>query len=102
MHLLEAGHELVLIGEPAAVAPALMTAFTDALDDIPEPAAGWLVTADPTRCGPARSRIRTLLVGGLEPSRPAQRCDCVARDLMAAALEILASEAMSGTKAGLH
>jgi hypothetical protein len=95
-HLIDAGHELVFVGVLSDVPAALQSAFgrvVDAEDALP--ADSWLLTADAARCGRSSPSVRTILVGGWEGElRPVQRCDSVARDLMTAVIEILASEAM--------
>jgi hypothetical protein len=98
-HLRDGGHHLLLIGH----------AVPDELDDeglrldlIPElPASAgnggaWLVTGDPAACARRVPGLRTLLVGPrrARSHRPAARCDVEARDLGAAAIEILTREAM--------
>jgi hypothetical protein len=98
-HLSDGGHELVLVG-PAPVE----------IGDSGPPvrwqtslgsgrASGWYLTADVHRCASARRRgLRTILVGPPAPTTMApERCDREARDLSAAALEILATDAMGGT-----
>jgi hypothetical protein len=58
--------------------------------------AAWLLTPDRADCRSARRRgCRTILVGPHTiTTRPTERCDDEARDLSAAALALLATEAM--------
>lgn len=56
-----------------------------------EPA--WYVTIDVDRCRGRSARLQTVLVG-TTPAASIHRCDRQVRDLRAAVLEILASEAM--------
>jgi hypothetical protein len=100
-HLRDTGHPLVLTGSPGPVG-VVLTALRDgapaARADVPEDAAGWLVTTDPAACVAARAAagVRTILVG---PAIPGQglayrRSDIEARDLLDAVLLILAADAM--------
>jgi hypothetical protein len=95
-HLVDTGHEVVLIGDvPDSLGTDLGAAV---LATVPDDAArgSWFVTADPTTCGARQPGILTLLVGPRPaPSpRPTPRCDAEARDLASAVLEILGREAM--------
>jgi hypothetical protein len=70
----------------------------DAIPDIhPSRSTSWLLTSDRADCSEARRRgLRTVLVGPHSDAlRPTQRCDEEARDLSAAALGLLASDAMA-------
>jgi hypothetical protein len=96
-HLLETGHELILVGDcPEAIVNALPGATR--LAEVPADAArtGWYVTADPRICAERHGGIRTLLVGPrpAPTTRPVPRCDAEARDLATAVLEILSRDAM--------
>lgn len=99
-HLVEAGHELVLVADPP-IAPGAVAGLPEALAEaavttVPrEPGtAAWYLTSDPDRCRGRSARLRTILVG-LSPAPGAvHRCDSLARDVRAAVLEILAAEAM--------
>ena len=86
-HLDEGGHRVVLLDPGVAPGPG---------------AEGWLVTRDPALCGRARAcpHIRSVLVGPTVPGRGlAHRpSDVEARDLTAAVLTILATEAMPTTR----
>ena len=64
--------------------------------DAPPAAPAWHLTASPEACIGRSAGVMTILVGPRRrPERgPARRCDLEARDLAAAALEILTREAM--------
>jgi hypothetical protein len=65
--------------------------------DGPPQSGSWLVTADPRQCQRRPAGVRTILVGPRRPPgpRPTAHCDVEARDLVAAAIEIITREAMS-------
>ncbi len=95
------GHPLVLVGEGPTLdaARAAIEEIPHRVSrDLPSEARGWLVTADPDLCMEAhRARgPRSILVGPTVPGRGLARrtWDSEARDLTAAALEILGAEAM--------
>ena len=54
----------------------------------------WYLTSDIARCQGSSARLRTVLVGATPPTGSVRRCDAVARDVQAAAMEILAAVAM--------
>jgi hypothetical protein len=54
----------------------------------------WYLTSDIERCQGSSARLRTVLIGAAPPSGSVRRCDAVARDVQAAAMEILAAIAM--------
>ena len=54
----------------------------------------WYLTSDIERCVGASARLRTVLIGAAPPTGSVRRCDAVARDVQAAAMEILAEVAM--------
>jgi len=54
----------------------------------------WYLTSDIDRCRGASARLRTVLIGAAPPTGSVRRCDAVARDVQAAAMEILAEVAM--------
>jgi hypothetical protein len=54
----------------------------------------WYLTSDVDRCRGATARLRTVLIGAAPPTGSVRRCDAVARDVQAAAMEILAAVAM--------
>lgn len=60
----------------------------------------WYLTNDIERCRGASTRLRTVLIGATPPGGSVRRCDAVARDLQAAAMEILAAVAMPAREGG--
>jgi len=54
----------------------------------------WYLTSNIDRCRGASARLRTVLIGAAPPTGSVRRCDAVARDVQAAAMEILAEVAM--------
>jgi len=58
------------------------------------PGPAWYLTSDIDRCRGSSARLRTVLIGAAPPSGSVRRCDAVARDVQAAAMEILAAVAM--------
>jgi hypothetical protein len=99
-HLVDAGHELVLVADPP-LAPGAVADIPGALAEaavtvVPmEPrTAAWYLTADADRCRGRSARLRTILVGRSPVPGAIHRCDSLARDVRAAVLEILAAEAM--------
>jgi hypothetical protein len=54
----------------------------------------WYLTSDISRCKGSSASLRTVLIGAAPPSGSVRRCDAVARDVQAAAMEILAAVAM--------
>lgn len=54
----------------------------------------WYLTSDIARCRGSSARLRTVLIGAAPPPGSVRRCDAVARDVQAAAMEILAAVAM--------
>lgn len=98
-HLADAGHELIVLGPPRVEGGpgGLPVRWQARLGS--GRLSGWYLTADVHRCARARrSGLRTIQVGPTVASTMApERCDLEARDLTAAALEILATDAMGGT-----
>ena len=99
-HLVDAGHELVLVADPPIAAGAvagipggLAEAAVTAAPAEPGTAA-WYLTSDVNRCRGRSARLRTILVGRSPAPGAVHRCDSLARDVRAAVLEILAAEAM--------
>ena len=94
-HLVDAGHELVLVStaaaEPDDTIPWARRAAT-LPDDLPP--GSWFVTADPGACGGRQPGLRTMLIGPRTGQRRPTRCDSTARDLRDAVLEILTADAM--------
>jgi hypothetical protein len=99
-HLVDAGHELVLVADPPIAAGAVAgipearaeMAVTATPREPGTPA--WYLTSDAERCRGRSARLRTILVGDRPAPGAVHRCDSMARDVMAAVLQILATEAM--------
>ena len=74
----------------------LRAAAADVLPAVPPRPEGrsWYLTSDIGRCQGSSAHLRTVLIGGTPPGGSVRRCDAVARDLQAAAMEILAAVAM--------
>jgi hypothetical protein len=99
-HLVDAGHELVVIdppGESVLELRELADRVVDAVPQLPEERS-WYLTDDVEHCREMTARVRTVLIGAAPPPGSIHRCDSVARDLQAAVMEILASEAMSAER----
>jgi hypothetical protein len=94
-HLVDAGHELVIVAQPEAAGALreLAARVVDAVPQLPDERA-WYLTDDVEHCRELTARVRTVLIGASPPPASIHRCDSVARDLQAAVMEILASEAM--------
>lgn len=93
----EAGNEVVLVtngGDPPS--PELRSVAAEVITSVPQRPGetSWYLTAEVERCTGASARLRTVLIGSAPPAGSIHRCDGVARDLHAAALEVLATEAM--------
>ena len=96
-YLADAGIRVVLVTAGAGEPPGeLREAASDVMETIPVQPRGpaWYLTSDIARCQGASARLRTVLIGGTPPSGSVRRCDAVARDVQAAAMEILAAVAM--------
>ena len=96
-HLAEAGVRIVLVTAGGAQPDAeLRAAAADVLTAVPEHSQGqsWYLTRDISRCQGSSAHLRTVLIGGTPPGGSVRRCDAVARDIQAAAMEILAADAM--------
>jgi hypothetical protein len=95
--LAETGNEVVLVTGQAGPPPAALTAVArDAVGVAPDHPAtpSWYLTSDVEHCRGTSARLRTVLIGATPASGSVHRCDGVARDVQAAVMEILASEAM--------
>ncbi len=96
-YLVDAGHEIVLVSpdglEPPADLRALASSTVPSPPTRPERPA-WYLTSDVSRCRGSSARVRTVLIGAAPAAGSVMRCDAVARDVQAAVMEILASEAM--------
>jgi hypothetical protein len=98
-HLSEAGFRVYVITaggpEPAAMLREVATAVLDAVPARPaDDDQAWYLTSDIDRCRGSSAYLRTVLIGGTPPGGSVRRCDAVARHVQAAAMEILAAEAM--------
>ena len=97
-HLVDAGHEVVLVDHADSTSSdALRELATGVVGTVPQPAdvRAWYLTDDVEHCREMTARVRTVLIGASPPPGSIHRCDSAARDLQAAIMEILASEAMS-------
>jgi hypothetical protein len=96
-HLADFGVRIVLVTaggvEPGA---DLRAAAAEVLPAVPARPEGrsWYLTSDISRCQGSSAFLRTVLIGGTPPGGSVRRCDAVARDVQAAAMEILAADAM--------
>jgi hypothetical protein len=97
-YLAEAGVRVVIV-RPDALEPPddLRAAAADVLPAVPDrpKAPAWYLTSDISRCRGSSAHLRTVLIGGAPPNGSVRRCDAVARDVQAAAMEILAADAMA-------
>jgi hypothetical protein len=96
-NLADTGHELILLTNAPVALPDGFPHVRQTSRIDPAPATSWYLTTDPESCGQRRPGLRTMLVGPGPATRRAtiQRCDIQTRDLHAAAIEILAREAMA-------
>jgi hypothetical protein len=96
-NLADTGHELILLTNAPVPLPDGFPHLRQTSRIDPAPATSWYLTTDPESCGQRRPGLRTMLVGPGPATRRAtiQRCDIQTRDLHAAAIEILAREAMA-------
>jgi len=97
-YLREAGLRVVLVtADDLEPIPEVRAAVDDSVSAVPArpPARSWYLTTDVRRCQGASARLRTVLIGAAPPSGSVRRCDAVARDIQAAAMEILAADAMT-------
>jgi hypothetical protein len=95
-YLVELGHRVTLVSDdPAGIPPTLrgVGRVVAVVPSRPEGSA-WYVTTDVDHCQGKSAKVRTILVGAVPAAGSVRRCDKVARDLQAAVMEILASEAM--------
>jgi hypothetical protein len=96
-NLAETGHELILLTKAPVALPDGFPHLRQSPRIDPAAATSWYLTTDPESCGQRQPGLRTMLVGPGPVTRRAtiQRCDIQTRDLHAAAIEILAREAMA-------
>ena len=96
-YLADAGIRVVLVA-PDDVRPSaeLADVAAEVVAAVPPRPRGpsWYLTSDIARCHGASAMLRTVLIGAAQPSGSVRRCDAVARDVQAAAMEILAAVAM--------
>ena len=95
-HLADAGVRVVVVRPDRLEPPDELRALAaDVLPAVPgRPGApAWYLTSDISRCQGSSARLRTVLIGGSPPNGSVRRCDAVARDVQAAAMEILAEVA---------
>lgn len=96
-HLADAGVRVVLVQADAAAAPLELSRIAqETVALIPPRPVGpaFYLTSDITRCQGSSAALQTVLIGSAPPSGSVRRCDTVARDVQAAAMEILAADAM--------
>jgi hypothetical protein len=96
-YLADAGIRVVLVAAAGERPPLeLREVAAEVVAAVPSRprAPAWYLTSDIARCRGASARLRTVLIGGTPPSGSVRRCDAVARDVQAAAMEILAAVAM--------
>ena len=96
-YLAESGIRVVVVAaddaHPGAELESIAAEVVRAVPSRPR-APAWYLTSDIDRCRGASARLRTVLIGAPPPSGSVRRCDSVARDVQAAAMEILAQVAM--------
>jgi hypothetical protein len=101
-YLADSGVRVVLV-RPDSLEPPddLRAVAEDVLIAVPSRprAPAWYLTSDISRCRGSSARLRTVLIGGAPPNGSVRRCDSVARDVQAAAMEILAADAMAPVRA---
>jgi hypothetical protein len=96
-YLAESGIRVILVaGAGTRPDPELEAVAAEVLTTVPPqpPGPAWYLTSDIARCRGSSARLRTVLIGAAPPSGSVRRCDAVARDVQAAAMEILAAVAM--------
>jgi hypothetical protein len=96
-YLADSGIRVVLVtADGPRPSPDLEAVAAEVVGAIPPRPRGpaWYLTSDISRCHGASARLRTVLIGAAPPSGSVRRCDAVARDVQAAAMEILAAVAM--------
>jgi len=96
-YLADSGIRVVIVAAGGAKpAPDLEGAAAEVVSAVPQRPQGpaWYLTSEIERCRGSSARLRTVLIGAAPPSGSVRRCDAVARDVQAAAMEILAAVAM--------
>lgn len=97
-HLADAGVRVVLVLADAPAPPRELTRVArEVVAQLPPRPAGpaFYLTSDIARCQGSSAALQTVLIGSAPPSGSVRRCDTVARDVQAAAMEILAADAMA-------
>jgi hypothetical protein len=96
-YLAESGIRVVIVAvddaRPDAELESVAAEVVRAVPSRPR-APAWYLTSDIDRCRGSSARLRTVLIGAPPPTGSVRRCDAVARDVQAAAMEILAQVAM--------
>jgi hypothetical protein len=97
-YLSEAGVRIVIVRsgapEPGTELRAVASDLIGSVPDRPR-VPSWYLTSSIDRCRGSSAHLRTVLIGGAPPNGSVRRCDAVARDVQAAAMEILAADAMA-------
>jgi hypothetical protein len=96
-YLADSGIRVVLVAaDGSRAASELLRVAAEVVPAVPPRprAPAWYLTSDIERCRGSSARLRTVLIGATPPSGSVRRCDAVARDVQAAAMEILAAVAM--------
>ena len=97
-YLAEAGVRVVIVRpdhlEPSEELRGIAAEILPAVPARPR-APAWYLTSDIARCQGSSARLKTVLIGGAPPNGSVRRCDTIARDVQAAAMEILAADAMT-------
>jgi len=96
-YLADSGIRVVIVaGDGARPDGDLERVAAEVVSAIPQRPRGpaWYLTSDIARCQGSSARLRTVLIGAAPPPGSVRRCDAVARDVQAAAMEILAAVAM--------
>lgn len=96
-YLADSGIRVVLVtADGVRPSPELRNVAAEVVVAVPPRPRGpsWYLTSDIARCHGSSATLRTVLIGGAQPSGSVTRCDAVARDVQAAAMEILAAVAM--------
>jgi hypothetical protein len=96
-YLADSGVRVVIVtadgSRPDAELAGVAAEVVSAVPPSPEGPA-WYLTSEIERCRGSSAHLRTVLIGAAPPSGSVRRCDAVARDVQAAAMEILAAVAM--------
>lgn len=95
-HLTDAGVSVYVVAYDGQVGGELRAAARGVLRAVPERtgAPAFYLTDDIERCQGSSARLRTVFIGGAPAVGSVRRCDAVARDVQAAAMEILVADAM--------